>query len=89
MVRKTAFALAGIAALGLTIPFAVQAQKYPERPIRLVVPFPPGCNRRFQCVSAPEGESEAVMLFVIGGDAPAAAFSDKAYERIAEVPAPA
>lgn len=54
-----------------------------------VVSFPPGCNRRFQCVAAPEGESEAVMLFVIGGNAPAAAFSEKAYERIAEVPAPA
>jgi hypothetical protein len=29
------------------------------------------------------------MLFVIGGDAPGAEFSDKAYERINEVPAPA
>ena len=54
-----------------------------------VVSFPPGCLRRFQCVAAPAGETEAVMLFVIGGNAPAAAFSEKAYERIAEVPAPA
>jgi len=28
------------------------------------------------------------MLFVIGGDAPGAEFSELAYERIAEVPAP-
>lgn len=54
-----------------------------------VVSFPPGVMRRFECVEAAEGESEGLMLFVIGGDAPGAEFSDKAYERIAEVPPPA
>jgi hypothetical protein len=54
-----------------------------------VVSFPPGAIRRFECVEAPEGETEGLMLFVIGGDAPGAEFSDKAYERIDEVPAPA
>lgn len=54
-----------------------------------VVSFPPGCVRRFECVEAPAGEKEAVMLFVIGGNAPAAEFSERAYKRIAEVPAPA
>ena len=54
-----------------------------------VISFPAGVMRRFECVEAPEGESEGLMLFVIGGNAPAAEFSDAAYERIAEVPAPA
>jgi len=53
-----------------------------------VVSFPPGVMRRFECVEAPEGETEGLMLFVIGGDAPGAEFSDKAYERINEVPPP-
>ena len=54
-----------------------------------VVSFPPGCMRRFECVEAPAGEDEAVMLFVIGGNAPAVEFSEGAYKRIAEMPAPA
>lgn len=54
-----------------------------------VVSFPPGVMRRFLCVEVPEGETEALMMFVIGGDAPAAEFSEAAYERIDEVPAPA
>ncbi len=53
-----------------------------------VISFPPGVMRRFECIEAPEGETEGLMLFVIGGDSPGAEFSDKAYERIAEVPAP-
>ena len=53
-----------------------------------VVSFPPGVMRRFECIDAPAGETEAVMLFVIGGDAPGAEFSERAMERIAEVPAP-
>ena len=43
-----------------------------------VVSFPPGAIRRFSCVEAPEGEKEAVMMFVIGGEAPEADFSDEA-----------
>ncbi len=53
-----------------------------------VVSFPPGVMRRFECLEAPSGEAEAVMLFVIGGNAPAAEFSEQAMKRIAEVSAP-
>ena len=53
-----------------------------------VVSFPPGVMRRFECIEAAEGETEGLMLFVIGGNAPAAEFSELAYKRIAEVPAP-
>jgi tripartite-type tricarboxylate transporter receptor subunit TctC len=42
MIRTSVSAIAGLALLALTVPISAQAQKYPERPIRLVVPFPPG-----------------------------------------------
>ena len=51
--------------------------------------FMPIKGRRFEGVEAAEGETEGLMLFVIGGNAPAAEFSAAAYERIAEVPPPA
>ena len=54
-----------------------------------VISFPAGVMRRFECVAAPAGETEALMMFVIGGNAPAVEFSDAAKQRIAEVPAPA
>jgi tripartite-type tricarboxylate transporter receptor subunit TctC len=42
MKRRDVLAL-GLAALGGQLPFAVLAQgRYPDRPIRLIVPFPPG-----------------------------------------------
>ena len=53
-----------------------------------VVSFPPGVMRRFQCLEAPEGETEGLMLFVVGGDAPGAEFSENAYKRISEMPPP-
>ncbi len=49
-----------------------------------VVSFPPGAIRRFSCVEAPEGETEALMLFVIGGEYPEAEYTDDAMRIIEE-----
>lgn len=49
-----------------------------------VVSFPPGVLRRFSCLEAPEGESEALMLFVIGGEYPGAEYSEDAHRIIEE-----
>lgn len=49
-----------------------------------VVSFPPGVMRRFSCLEAPEGETEAVMLFVIGGQNPMAEYSEDALKIIEE-----
>lgn len=49
-----------------------------------VVSFPPGLQRRFSCIEAPEGETESVMLLVIGGKNPQAAYSDDANRIIEE-----
>src|SRR4029434_6877436 len=40
--RRDILKLLGCAAAPLTFPDAAAAQSYPERPIRLIVPFPPG-----------------------------------------------
>jgi tripartite-type tricarboxylate transporter receptor subunit TctC len=40
--RRLPLALLGVAAVLLTLPCAVQAQTYPNRPIRLISPFPAG-----------------------------------------------
>ena len=49
-----------------------------------VVSFPPGVIRRFSCLEAPEGEEEATMLFVIGGEFPEAEYTEDAHRIIAE-----
>ena len=49
-----------------------------------VVSFPPGVIRRFSCVEAPEGEEEALMMFVIGGEFPEAEYTEDANRIIAE-----
>jgi quercetin dioxygenase-like cupin family protein len=46
------------------------------------VSFPVAIQRRFECVEAPQGEAEGLMLAVIGGNAPIAEFSPEAKERI-------
>jgi tripartite-type tricarboxylate transporter receptor subunit TctC len=40
--RRDILKLIGVAAAPLALPDAAAAQSYPDRPIRLVVPFPPG-----------------------------------------------
>ena len=47
-----------------------------------VVSFPPGVSRRFENVTPGDPEEEAILMFVIGGDAPSAEFTDRAMEQI-------
>ena len=47
-----------------------------------VVSFPPGMIRRFENVTKGDPNEEAILMFVIGGDAPQAEFSDDAIARI-------
>ena len=43
-----------------------------------VISFPPGVARRFENVTSGNTNQEAILMFVIGGDAPKAEFTDKA-----------
>jgi mannose-6-phosphate isomerase-like protein (cupin superfamily) len=45
---------------------------------------PVGVQRRFECVDAPEGESEGLLLGAIGGNAPAAEISPQGIRRLVE-----
>jgi oxalate decarboxylase/phosphoglucose isomerase-like protein (cupin superfamily) len=47
-----------------------------------VVSFPPGMIRRFENVSKGNPTQESILMFVIGGDAPQAEFSDQAMARL-------
>lgn len=47
---------------------------------RDIVSFEPGSQRRFECISAPNGAAKGVILGVIGGDTPAAEFSPESIE---------
>jgi quercetin dioxygenase-like cupin family protein len=49
---------------------------------RDVVSFEPGSQRRFECVSAPEGAEKGMILAAIGGDTPAAEFSPESIEKM-------
>ena len=40
--RKEAFALAALAAIWVTHPMQAAAQQWPDKPVRILVPFPPG-----------------------------------------------
>jgi hypothetical protein len=47
-----------------------------------VISFPPGAIRRFENVtSGPAGE-DAILMFVIGGDAPKDEFTDRAMQEL-------
>jgi tripartite-type tricarboxylate transporter receptor subunit TctC len=56
--RRRAF-MVGLAGT-VTSPFAVRAQAYPTRPIRLVIPFPPG--GAFDAVGRPLADKMKVLL---------------------------
>jgi mannose-6-phosphate isomerase-like protein (cupin superfamily) len=47
-----------------------------------VISFPPGMIRRFENVTKGNPDQESVLMFVIGGDAPQAEFSDQAMARL-------
>jgi hypothetical protein len=47
-----------------------------------VVSFPPGVARRFENVTAGDAEAEAILMFVIGGNAPQAEFTNEAMHEI-------
>lgn len=47
-----------------------------------VVSFPPGVARRFENVTKGDPDAEAILMFVIGGDAPQAEFTNQAMQEI-------
>jgi hypothetical protein len=47
-----------------------------------VVSFPPGVARRFENVTKGDPEEESILMFVIGGDAPQAEFTNDAMAEI-------
>ncbi len=47
-----------------------------------VVSFPPGMIRRFENVTKGDPNAESILMFVIGGDAPQAEFTDDAMHRL-------
>src|SRR5512145_3554590 len=47
-----------------------------------VVSFPPGVARRFENVTPCDPERESILMFVIGGDAPRAEFTDQAMQQL-------
>jgi mannose-6-phosphate isomerase-like protein (cupin superfamily) len=49
---------------------------------RDVVSFPVGVHRRFECVEAPNGKEEGLLLAVIAGEAPEAEYSAEARRRM-------
>ncbi|HZP74671.1 MAG TPA: hypothetical protein VFB45_00880 [Pseudolabrys sp.] len=49
-----------------------------------VVSFPPGMIRRFENVTEGDPNAESTLMFVIGGDAPSAEFTDKAMNELQE-----
>jgi hypothetical protein len=47
-----------------------------------VISFPPGAIRRFENVTEGDRDEEAILMFVIGGDAPRAEFTDQAMQQL-------
>ena len=47
-----------------------------------VVSFPPGLIRRFENVTKGDPNHESILMFVIGGDAPRAEFTDQAMDQL-------
>jgi hypothetical protein len=47
-----------------------------------VVSFPPGVARRFENITEGDPNAEAILMFVIGGNAPKAEFTDQAMDEL-------
>ena len=47
-----------------------------------VVQFPPGMQRRFECVSAREGEARGTIMTIVGGDTPNVEWSPETVEEL-------
>jgi mannose-6-phosphate isomerase-like protein (cupin superfamily) len=47
-----------------------------------VVSFPPGVARRFENITDGDPNAEAILMFVIGGNAPKAEFTDQAMDEL-------
>src|SRR6266516_5342000 len=47
-----------------------------------VVSFPPGMIRRFENITEGDPNEESILMFVIGGDAPRAEFTDQAMQEL-------
>jgi mannose-6-phosphate isomerase-like protein (cupin superfamily) len=47
-----------------------------------VVSFPPGVARRFENITEGDPTAEAILMFVIGGNAPKAEFTDQAMDEL-------
>jgi hypothetical protein len=47
-----------------------------------VVSFPPGMIRRFENVTQGDPNQDSILMFVIGGDAPRAEFTDQAMHEL-------
>ena len=47
-----------------------------------VISFPAGAIRRFECVTPGDPDKEYLLMFVIGGNAPQAEFTDKAMREL-------
>ena len=50
-----------------------------------VISFPPGAIRRFENIQPAESGEDAIFMFVIGGNAPKAEFTDKAMKELEEL----
>ena len=50
-----------------------------------VISFPPGAIRRFENVRPAASGEDAVLMFVIGGNAPRAEFTDRAMKEVEEL----
>jgi uncharacterized RmlC-like cupin family protein len=47
-----------------------------------VVSFPPGMIRRFENITEGDPNQDSILMFVIGGDAPRAEFTDRAMQEL-------
>ena len=58
-------------------------QSIPLHPLDFIA-IPVGVERRFECVSAPEGAREALLLGIMQGDSPGAEYSPESIKRMVD-----